>query len=65
VEGQGEGVKGGGGGMRRKFSHFVDLKNMISAHAKDFCEKKWPYLLFLFLNRNYLLKNHVRCNLFI
>jgi hypothetical protein len=29
-----------GVGMGRKFSHFVDLKNMISAHAKDFCDKK-------------------------
>ncbi len=36
----------GRGAGERKFSHFVDLKNMISAHAKDFCEKKWPYLLY-------------------
>lgn len=27
---------------RSEFSHFFDLKNMISTYPKDFCEKRVP-----------------------
>jgi len=33
---------------KRKFSHFVDLKSMISAHAKDFCEKNGLILFYFY-----------------